>query len=67
VSIEFDKTLKIILVDSEEEILGLNPTNGRSELIGEEFNENDICQLLTIFGRGPSVIFPLPENLVETW
>jgi hypothetical protein len=60
----FDETLEV--VDSEKKVLGLNPPDGRGELVGKEFYEDDIGKLLALFSRAPVLFIPLAKNLVET-
>jgi hypothetical protein len=60
----FDETLEV--VDSEEEVLSLNPPDRRGELVGKEFYEDDIGELLALFSRAPVLFVPLAKNLVET-
>lgn len=50
---------------NEEKILGLNSTDRRSELVGEELDKNDVGKLLAVRGAGPLIFFPLFEDLVE--
>jgi hypothetical protein len=49
----------------EEEVLGFDPTDRRSKLVGEELYENDIGELLTVSRAAPFIFFPLLEDLVE--
>jgi hypothetical protein len=62
---DINKTLKI--EGSEYEILGLDPTDRRSELIGMEFqaDEDNINELLAVFGTSPFLPFPFLVNLVN--
>jgi hypothetical protein len=41
----------------------MDPTDRRSELIGKEFDEDNIGKLLAVFGTSPFLLFPLLENL----
>jgi len=49
-----------------KEVLSLNPTDRRSELICEELNKDNICQHLAVFRAAPIIFLPLLEDLIET-
>ena len=59
---ELNKALK---VERSEEVLRFDPTNGQSKLVGKELHENDVCELLAVFGAGPFIFFPFLEDFVE--
>jgi hypothetical protein len=61
---QLDETFEAEL--SKEEILSLDPTDGGGKLVGEEFDEDDVGELLTVLGVLPVILLPLLEDFVET-
>src|ERR1700723_3407100 len=60
----FDKAFKVM--GCEENVLGFNPLHRIYELVGEKFNKNDVCELLSLSGRIPMFFIPFLQNLVQT-
>ena len=52
---------------SEKDVLCLNPSHGRCELIGQQFNEDSVCESLTVLVISPVITFPALQYFVETW
>ena len=45
--------------------MGFNPTKEKGELVGKEFNKNNVGELLAVLGAGPFIFFPLLEDFIE--
>lgn len=56
------------MVLGEEQVLNVDPTNGRGELVGEELNEDGVRELLTLLKSTPASGFfvPVLQDLRET-
>lgn len=61
---DFDQTLELVL--REEEVLRLNPANGRSGLVSEEFDEDGVCELLALLESAPTFFVLVLQHRGET-